>query len=182
MGFFYSFVFPIISHLLPQGLPRENTLKATTVPLVPNVRFHESAGWWASPHSTYILSLAQKAKPVGWSHTTPQMTGQGTDIPLLDYLLPIHSLVFVQLSLAHKHTQEISNIVAVEVQSFTGYIYSSYFVCQSHPFTQLYDLRSLQFTLNFSIDGSEFVYATLYLNRGFIWYPIDILRSYPITP
>lgn len=97
MGFFYSFVFPIISHLLPQGLPRENTLKATTVPLVPNVRFHESAGWWASPHSTYILSLAQKAKPVGWSHTTPQMTGQGTDIPLLDYLLPIHSLVFVQL-------------------------------------------------------------------------------------
>lgn len=70
VGFFYSFVFPIISHLLPQGLPRENTLKATTVPLVPNVRFHESAGWWASPHSTYILSLAQKAS---WMepHNTP---------------------------------------------------------------------------------------------------------------
>lgn len=62
---FFSPVFPIAFHLLPQGLPLGNTLKITIGPFVPTLGFSESVGWWVSPHCQIFcpVEMASQTKP-----------------------------------------------------------------------------------------------------------------------
>lgn len=115
LGIFLLFCLSCITSSPATGLPLQNTPKATTIPMVPKVRFYDSAGWWPSPHLTYILFSIEGQLDGATQH--PRWQDQA---PRLDYLLPIYSLVFLQLILSPNTSRKSLTLLLLKYNHLQG--------------------------------------------------------------